>query len=132
MNAVIMSFDPNKKQRYFARETAMKCMRAVESDSVKSARISCTMPVKERQKLVRELCIGRNKTECAWQAMRVKPLSKLCREKNKIECTKYESLKPSSKLCIGRNKTECAWQQVHHMNCCAEGLALQCLSFQLY
>ena len=50
----------------------MKRMRVVESDSVKSARkakeISCTRPVKGRQKLVSELCIGRNKTECAWQA----------------------------------------------------------------
>ena len=38
----------------------MKHMRAVESDSVKSARlkISCTKPVKERQKSVSELCIG--------------------------------------------------------------------------
>ena len=31
-------------------------------------KISCTWPVKERQKFVSELCIGRNKTECAWQA----------------------------------------------------------------
>ena len=37
----------------------MKRMRAVESDSVKSARIR---PVKECQKFVSELCIGRNKT----------------------------------------------------------------------
>ena len=39
----------------------MKRMRAVESDSVKSARlkISCTRPVKERQKFMSELCIGR-------------------------------------------------------------------------
>ena len=43
------------------REKAMKCMRAVVSDSVRSARlkISCTRPVKERQKFVSELCIGR-------------------------------------------------------------------------
>ena len=42
----------------------MKHMRAVVSDSVKSAKlkISCTRPVKERQKFVSELCIGRNKT----------------------------------------------------------------------
>ena len=39
----------------------MKHMRAVVSDSVKSARlkISCTRPVKERQKFMNELCIGR-------------------------------------------------------------------------
>ena len=44
------------------REKAMKRMRAVESDSVKSARkISCTRLVKERQKFVNELCIGSNK-----------------------------------------------------------------------
>ena len=35
MNTVIMSFDPNKKQSV---EKAMKSKRAVESDSVKSAR----------------------------------------------------------------------------------------------
>ena len=37
MNAMIMSFDPNEKQCNL-REKAMKRMRAVESDSVKSAR----------------------------------------------------------------------------------------------
>ena len=50
----------------FLRESlTMKCMGAVESDSVKSAvklKISCTRPVKECQKLVSELCMGRNKT----------------------------------------------------------------------
>ena len=40
------------------REKAMKHMRAVES----KLKISCTRPVKERQKFVRELFIGRNKT----------------------------------------------------------------------
>ena len=46
-------------------------MGAVESDSVKSARKvkdKLHKAVKERQKLVSELCMGRNKTECAWQA----------------------------------------------------------------
>ena len=37
MNAVIMSFNPNEKQSVI-REKAMKRMRSVESDSVKSAR----------------------------------------------------------------------------------------------
>ena len=37
MNAVILSFDPNKKQSVIC-EKAMKHMRTVESDSVKSAR----------------------------------------------------------------------------------------------
>ena len=39
----------------------MKHMRAVVSDSVKSARlkISCTKPVKEHQKSMSKLCIGR-------------------------------------------------------------------------
>ena len=50
------------------REKAMKCVRAVVSDSVKSARlkmscirlkISCKRPVKKRQKFVSKLCIGR-------------------------------------------------------------------------
>ena len=58
---MIMSFDPNKKQCHL-RETAMKRMRAVESDSVKSARKAkdkLYKPFKERQKLVNELCTGR-------------------------------------------------------------------------
>ena len=47
MNAVIMSFDPNKKQSGICERRcptllhchkAMKCMTPVESDSVKSAR----------------------------------------------------------------------------------------------
>ena len=39
MNAVIMSLDPNEKQSVFCeRKLAITCMRAVESDSVKSAR----------------------------------------------------------------------------------------------
>ena len=37
MNAVIMSFDPNEQQSVILQEKAMKRMRAVESDSVKSA-----------------------------------------------------------------------------------------------
>ena len=65
-------FRSKRKAECNLREKAMKRMRSVESDSVKSAigklKISCTRPVKERQKLVSELCIGRNKTECAWQA----------------------------------------------------------------
>ena len=39
MNTAFMSFGPNKKQSVICvREKAMKRMRAVESDSVKSAR----------------------------------------------------------------------------------------------
>ena len=39
MNAVIMSFDPNEKQSaIYERKLAMKRVRVVESDSVKSAR----------------------------------------------------------------------------------------------
>ena len=48
MNTVIMSFDPNKKQCNL-REKAMKRMRAVESDSVKSAR-------KAKDKLLHKAC----------------------------------------------------------------------------
>ena len=47
-----------------------KAMRAIESDSVKSARRAkdkLHKPFKERQKLVSELYTGRNKTVCAWQ-----------------------------------------------------------------
>ena len=52
----------------------MKCVRAVESDSVKSARKAkdklhkACERVSECQKFVNELCIGSNKTECTWQA----------------------------------------------------------------
>ena len=68
VNAVIMSFD--QKQSVIC-EKAMKRMRAVESDSVKSARKAkdkLHKPLKERQKLVTELYTGRNKTECAWHS----------------------------------------------------------------
>ena len=52
------------------REKAMKRMRAVESDSVKSARKAKEKLHKacERASEIRELCIGRNKTGGAWQA----------------------------------------------------------------
>ena len=52
------------------REKALKRMRAVESDSVKSARKAkdkLHKPFKERQELVSELYTGRNKTEYGWQ-----------------------------------------------------------------
>ena len=45
-------------------------MRAVESDSVKSARKAkdeLHKPFKERQEVVGELYTGRNKTEYGWQ-----------------------------------------------------------------
>ena len=73
MNAVILSFDPNENQSVTCerKQFNYETYRAVESDSVKSARKAkgkFTRPVKERQKLVSKLCMGRNKTECAWQA----------------------------------------------------------------
>ena len=40
-------------------------MGAVESDSVKSAKKAKDKAVKERQKLVSKLCMGRNKTNYA-------------------------------------------------------------------
>ena len=52
------------------RVKAMKRTRAVESDSVKSARKAKDKLHKACQrasKLVSELHIGRNKTECAWK-----------------------------------------------------------------
>ena len=54
------------------REKALKRMRAVESDSVKSARkakdrLHKPFPFTERQELVSELYTGRNKTEYGWQ-----------------------------------------------------------------
>ena len=68
MDAVILSFDPNKKQSVICERKLY--MRVVESDSVKSARkASCIRPVRERQKLMSELFIGRIKTECTWQAV---------------------------------------------------------------
>ena len=68
----------------------MKRMGAVESDSVKSAgklKISCTRPVKERQKLVSELCMGRNKT-MRMASMRVtRQWSISCQHISTITCT---------------------------------------------
>ena len=63
-------FRSKRKAECNLREKAMKRMRAVESDSVKSARKAkdkLHKPFKEHLKLVSELCTGRNKTECAWQ-----------------------------------------------------------------
>ena len=62
----------------------MKPMTAVESDSVKSARKakdSCTRPVKERQKLVSLLFIGRNKT------MRMASIRECSQHTSIITCT---------------------------------------------
>ena len=64
-------FGSKRKAECNLREKVMKRMRAVVSDSVKSARlklscirpkISRTRPVKEHQKFVSELCIGRCKS----------------------------------------------------------------------
>ena len=52
-------FQSKLKAECNLRKKAMKRVRAVESDSVN---------VKEHQKFVSELCIGRNKAECTWQA----------------------------------------------------------------
>ena len=68
MNAML-SFD-QKHAECNLREKALKRMRAVESDSVKSARKAkdkLHKPFKERQELVSELYTGRNKTEYGWQ-----------------------------------------------------------------
>ena len=49
----------------------MKRMRAVESDSMKSTRKAKDKLLKACERasqFVSKLCIGRNKTECAWQA----------------------------------------------------------------
>ena len=62
-------FQTKQKAVCNLREKAMKRMRAVESDSVKSARKAKDKlhePFnKECQKVVSELCTGRNKTQCA-------------------------------------------------------------------
>ena len=54
-------FGSKQKAECNLREKAMKRIRAVVSDGVKSAslKISCTRSVKECQKFVSELCIGR-------------------------------------------------------------------------
>ena len=114
-------------------------MRAVESDSVKSARKAKDKLYKaceERQKLVSELCIGRNKTECAWHAQfaqRFQTLSCLpyafCfvpayaqfaqtfQTLSYLLCAFYLALSSAqfaqrfqTLSCLGRNKTECGWQ----------------------
>ena len=61
-------FRSKRKAEFNLREKAMKHMRTVESDSVKSARKAKDKlhePFKERQKLVSKLCTGINKTEHA-------------------------------------------------------------------
>jgi len=61
-------FQSKRKAECNLWEKTMKSMGAVESDSVKSARKAKDKPVKEHQKLVSKLCMGRNKIERAWQA----------------------------------------------------------------
>ena len=70
VNAVILSFDLNEEQSVIC-EITMKRMRAVESDSVKSARKAKDKLHKacERASETRERTMhGQNKTEYAWQA----------------------------------------------------------------
>ena len=71
MNAVILSFDQNEKQSVICARKQFN-YETYESSRIRNQlgklKISCTRPVKERQKLVSELRMGRNKTECAWQA----------------------------------------------------------------
>ena len=57
-------FRSKRKAECNLREKTMKRVRAVECE----ISLSCTRPAKERQKFMSKLCIGRNKTECAWQA----------------------------------------------------------------
>ena len=71
MNAVIMSFD---QKQCNLREKAMKRMRAVESDSVKSARKAkdkLYKPFKERQKLVRNFTQAETKQNAHGKLKRV-------------------------------------------------------------
>ena len=79
-------------------------MKAVESDSAKSARKAkdkLHKPFKERQKLVSELCTARNKT------MRIASM---------------RESRDSDRFLVNTHK-------YNHMHCCIEGLAVQCLSF---
>ena len=68
---MIMSFDPNEKKIAICeRKLAMKCVKAVESDSVKSAR-KAEDKACERASEIRERTsykLSRSKTECARQA----------------------------------------------------------------
>ena len=59
VNAVIMSFDPNEKQSVFQFAKDMKRMRAVESDSVKSARKDKLHEARERVSETREQTVHR-------------------------------------------------------------------------
>jgi len=87
------------------RKTCERCDLMIQTKSSVLARENsltmknCTRPVKERQKLVSELCMGRNKT-MRMASMRVTRLTDFYSTHNH-----------------------------NHMHCCAEGLALQCLSF---
>ena len=62
VNAVIMSFDPNQKQ-------SVSCERKLWNQLGK-LKISCTRPVRasEIREQTLHTSVGRNKTECAWQA----------------------------------------------------------------
>ena len=62
MNAVIMSFDPNEKQCNL-REKAMKSARKAKDKLHKA----CERASEIRKRTLHTL-VGRNKTECAWQA----------------------------------------------------------------
>ena len=66
-----MSFDPNEKQSVICERKLWKIWdqwNEMVWNQLGKLKISCTRSVKERQKLASKLCIGRNKTECVWQA----------------------------------------------------------------
>ena len=71
MNAVILSFDQNEKQSVICERKQFNYETYGSSrirNQLGKLKISCTRTMKECQKLVSELCMGRNKTECTWQA----------------------------------------------------------------
>ena len=63
MNAVIMSFDPNEKAECKLREKAMKSARKAKDKLHKACESASEICERNLHTLV-----GRNKTECAWQA----------------------------------------------------------------
>ena len=84
-------FRAKTKAEHNLPDKALKRMRVLQSDNVKSAmkaKISCKRPVKEHQKLASKLCIDEKKTDTTKQARdQVKLASKLCIDNSRIEST---------------------------------------------
>ena len=67
----VSNFPAKRKAEHNLPEKAMKRMRVLQSDSVKSAmkaKNKCKRPLKEQVKLASKLCKDNSRIECTWQA----------------------------------------------------------------